>query len=348
MQVGDCDDDCDGFGEGNSGPTIDIVEEQMRDCFIKNKRPKRRLSPSAATLAEERRLNGDGFVGSVKGFDPQGSKERALELVYEFHGLKGFLPLPIEEDILVSGKGSEISNASQNVNATYVFHVVNDAYNNLIQSYVAADFRQIGNPLGDLDIGLFSIIYGLLGHDVLAYLQSNLFENTIADPEFWTWASRCWWRPMLGVLGPLSVVKMDTQAKAFHCAVSSKMSGLAVMGYRVLASGHSNGAFKPLERKWQQQQWGRKKDYSCFCDHFCPSKLWGLAFAPLTVETLRFLCLQSSPANHRPLVAVLSLHADLLMRNSKELVAVWKTTSPSRFRMIKMYVWLRQPCFTVV
>ncbi|KAM1710973.1 hypothetical protein ACFXTN_001280 [Malus domestica] len=38
------------------------------------------------------------------------------------------------------------------------------------------------------------------------------------------------------------------------------------------------------ERKWHQQQWGRKKDYSCFCDHFCPSKLWGLALALLTVE----------------------------------------------------------------
>ncbi|KAM2983931.1 hypothetical protein FF2_009795 [Malus domestica] len=36
----------------------------------------------------------------------------------------------------------------------------------------------------------------------------------------------------------------DTQAKAFHCGVSSKMSGLAVTGYRVLASGRSNGAFR--------------------------------------------------------------------------------------------------------
>ncbi|CAN6568041.1 unnamed protein product [Malus baccata var. baccata] len=154
-----------------------MVEEQMRDCFIKNKRPKRRLSPSEAALVEERRLNSDGFVGSVKGFDPQGSKERALELMYQ---LKGFLPLLIEEgEYLVSGKGSEISNASQNVNATYGFHV----------SYVVADFRQTGNPLGDHDIGLFSIMYGLLGHDVPAYLQSNLFENTIADPEFWTWYS---------------------------------------------------------------------------------------------------------------------------------------------------------------
>ncbi|KAM1406763.1 hypothetical protein ACFXTH_001399 [Malus domestica] len=72
--------------ERNSGPTIDMVEEQMRDCFIKNKRPKKQLSPSVAALAEERRLNRDGFVGSVKGFDPRGSKERALELVYQFHG----------------------------------------------------------------------------------------------------------------------------------------------------------------------------------------------------------------------------------------------------------------------
>ncbi|RXH82037.1 hypothetical protein DVH24_036378 [Malus domestica] len=77
----------------------------------------------------------------------------------------------------------------------------------------------------------------------------------------------------------------DTQAKAFHCAVNSKMSGLTVTGYRVLASGRSNGAFR--QRKWQQQQWGRKKDYSCFCDHFCPSKLWGLALAPLAVDVKR-------------------------------------------------------------
>ncbi|KAM1053077.1 hypothetical protein FF1_000595 [Malus domestica] len=48
--------------------------------------------------------------------------------------------------------------------------------------WLPCDFRQIGNPLGDHDIGLFSIMYGLLGHDVPAYLQSNLFENTRADP----------------------------------------------------------------------------------------------------------------------------------------------------------------------
>lgn len=77
----------DGIGEKNSKGLIERVEDQMRGCFIKNKRGKKRqLSPSAAAVAEERRLNGDGFVGSVVGFDPHEPRLRALELVYQFHG----------------------------------------------------------------------------------------------------------------------------------------------------------------------------------------------------------------------------------------------------------------------
>lgn len=77
----------DGIEEGNSKGSIERVEEQMRGCFIKNKRGKKRqLSPSAVAVAEERRLNGDGLVGSVVGFDPYESRLRALELVYQFHG----------------------------------------------------------------------------------------------------------------------------------------------------------------------------------------------------------------------------------------------------------------------
>lgn len=82
MQVGD-DDETD---EQNSKGTVDRVEEKMRDCFIKNKRPKRQLSPAAAALAEERRLNDDGFGGGLMGFDPHSTKLRALDLVYQFHG----------------------------------------------------------------------------------------------------------------------------------------------------------------------------------------------------------------------------------------------------------------------
>ncbi|XP_062090225.1 uncharacterized protein LOC133796640 [Humulus lupulus] len=84
MQVGD--DDYDDVEQDNYRGTVDSVEEKMRDCFIKNKRPKRPLSPSAVAMAEERRLNDDGFHGVIEGFDPYATRLRALNLVYQFHG----------------------------------------------------------------------------------------------------------------------------------------------------------------------------------------------------------------------------------------------------------------------
>lgn len=83
MQIGDDDDEVE--AEENSKTTIEKVEERLRDCFIKNKRPKRPLSPSSAAVAEERRLYENGFVGGAKGFDPHETKLRALDLVYQFH-----------------------------------------------------------------------------------------------------------------------------------------------------------------------------------------------------------------------------------------------------------------------
>ncbi|KAF2315354.1 hypothetical protein GH714_038908 [Hevea brasiliensis] len=79
MQVGD--DDYEAVIEDNCKATIDKVEEKMRDCFIKNKRPKRRLSPS---LVEEERLVDDGNA-RLNGFDPHGTRLRALDLIYQFH-----------------------------------------------------------------------------------------------------------------------------------------------------------------------------------------------------------------------------------------------------------------------
>ncbi|KAJ6710054.1 AP2-LIKE ETHYLENE-RESPONSIVE TRANSCRIPTION FACTOR SNZ [Salix koriyanagi] len=81
MQVGDDD-------EENSSKVLSIekVEEMMRDCFIKNKRPKRPLSPSAVAVAEERRLHDDGCGVGIMGFDPRETKLRALDLIYQFHG----------------------------------------------------------------------------------------------------------------------------------------------------------------------------------------------------------------------------------------------------------------------
>lgn len=86
MQVGEDGDDFEAEEEETSKCTIDKVEEKMRECFIKNKRPKRPLSPSAAAFVEEKRLSDDGFVGRVKDYDPHAMRLRALELVYQFHG----------------------------------------------------------------------------------------------------------------------------------------------------------------------------------------------------------------------------------------------------------------------
>lgn len=82
MEVGDHEE------EDNSKTTIDRVEERMRECFIKNKRAKRPLSPSSMAAAEGNRVYKDGFLGgpNAYGFDPNGTKLRALDLVFQFHG----------------------------------------------------------------------------------------------------------------------------------------------------------------------------------------------------------------------------------------------------------------------
>ncbi|KAI8572147.1 hypothetical protein RHMOL_Rhmol01G0176100 [Rhododendron molle] len=87
MQVADEDDE-EEQGESNSKPTIDGVEERMRDFFIQNKRLKRPLSPAAAAAAEDRQRRSDerDLVRGSVGFDPLGMRSRALDLIYQFHG----------------------------------------------------------------------------------------------------------------------------------------------------------------------------------------------------------------------------------------------------------------------
>ncbi|CAL5192607.1 unnamed protein product [Lathyrus oleraceus] len=85
MQLGDDgEEDNDDDDEETSKCTIDRVEEKLRECFIKNKRPKRPLSPSVVAQGDNRRLSDDGFV---KDYDPHSSKmKKTLDLVYQFHG----------------------------------------------------------------------------------------------------------------------------------------------------------------------------------------------------------------------------------------------------------------------
>ncbi|KAL1217117.1 hypothetical protein V5N11_021455 [Cardamine amara subsp. amara] len=71
--------------EDDKNSAVEKVEEKMRECFIRNKRAKRPLSPSSAvveTSATEERSGRDyGFD-----FDPHATKLRALDLIYQFHG----------------------------------------------------------------------------------------------------------------------------------------------------------------------------------------------------------------------------------------------------------------------
>ncbi|CAK9145769.1 unnamed protein product [Ilex paraguariensis] len=73
MEVGD-DDEVE--TEQNSKTTVERVEEKMRDCFIQNKRVKRPLSPTAAAVAELRRISRDEFARDLEEFDPHGTKLR--------------------------------------------------------------------------------------------------------------------------------------------------------------------------------------------------------------------------------------------------------------------------------
>ncbi|KAL2460738.1 hypothetical protein Adt_41212 [Abeliophyllum distichum] len=82
MQMGD--EDAEHDSKATTSAAIDKVEERMRECFIQNKRPKRPLSPS-----EQRQNYGNRDVmgGAVAAdFDPYGTKLRALDLIYQFHG----------------------------------------------------------------------------------------------------------------------------------------------------------------------------------------------------------------------------------------------------------------------
>lgn len=78
MEMGDGDEEV----EEAELNTIERVEERMRNCFIQNKRRKRPLSPAAVAAAEQRVYEHNGNVE----FDPYGTKMRALDLIYQFHG----------------------------------------------------------------------------------------------------------------------------------------------------------------------------------------------------------------------------------------------------------------------
>lgn len=62
------------------------------------------------------------------------------------------------------------------------FHLVKGKTRHDMEDYHVAEYRH----LKDHDLGLFAIFDGHLGHGVPCYLQSNLFDNILNEPKFWT------------------------------------------------------------------------------------------------------------------------------------------------------------------
>ncbi|GLJ11166.1 hypothetical protein SUGI_0145200 [Cryptomeria japonica] len=86
----------------------------------------------------------------------------------------GFIPSSSDK-----GKGrSKLSNKG----VIHGFHLVKGKSRHDMEDYYVAEYKH----LKDHDLGLFAIFDGHLGHKVPSYLQSNLFDNILNEPGFWT------------------------------------------------------------------------------------------------------------------------------------------------------------------
>lgn len=77
-----------------------------------------------------------------------------------------------------TGKGK--SKISKNV--THGYYCVKGKSHHPMEDYAFAQFREVD----DNELGLFAIFDGHLSNDVPDYLKSNLFENILNQPNFWT------------------------------------------------------------------------------------------------------------------------------------------------------------------
>ncbi|XP_048492813.1 probable protein phosphatase 2C 39 isoform X2 [Beta vulgaris subsp. vulgaris] len=64
---------------------------------------------------------------------------------------------------------------------TYGYHMVRGKMEHGMEDYVVAKKRNIGGK----ELGLYAIFDGHAGRDVAEYLQQNLFNNILSQPDFW-------------------------------------------------------------------------------------------------------------------------------------------------------------------
>lgn len=77
-----------------------------------------------------------------------------------------------------TGKGK--SKISKHV--THGYHTVKGKSAHPMEDYVFAEFKQVE----DNELGLFAIFDGHLSQEVPDFLRSNLFDNILKEPDFWT------------------------------------------------------------------------------------------------------------------------------------------------------------------
>ncbi|CAM8954391.1 unnamed protein product [Rhodiola kirilowii] len=65
---------------------------------------------------------------------------------------------------------------------THGFNLVKGKSKHGMEDYLVSDITKLGGN----ELGLFAIFDGHLGHDVASYLQVNLFQNILMEPDFWT------------------------------------------------------------------------------------------------------------------------------------------------------------------
>ncbi|XP_015583245.1 probable protein phosphatase 2C 39 isoform X2 [Ricinus communis] len=65
---------------------------------------------------------------------------------------------------------------------THGYHLVKGQSRHDMEDYIVAEFKAVD----DNELGLFAIFDGHLSHVIPDYLRSNLFDNILKEPDFWT------------------------------------------------------------------------------------------------------------------------------------------------------------------
>ncbi|KAH9621073.1 hypothetical protein KSS87_004533 [Heliosperma pusillum] len=97
----------------------------------------------------------------------------AKDILHKMKVKAGFSSAPPD-----TGKGK--GKVSKHI--THGFNLVKGKTSHPMEDYLVSNFKKVG----DKELGLFAIFDGHMGHDVANYLQSNLFDNILKEPDFWT------------------------------------------------------------------------------------------------------------------------------------------------------------------